>query len=104
MGNDVDICHILWDTQRFALDFCEISTETAEEFTSGKWRSGFLWKRRKDGAKRGIYFPARQSFYPYKNVFACANVCLTTNFFRLITTIKLSLGQENIKKRPACRP
>ena len=27
MGNDVDICHILWDTQRFALDFCEISTE-----------------------------------------------------------------------------
>ena len=36
-------------------------------------RGGFFQKCLKSSPRRGIYFPA-QYFYPYKNVFACANV------------------------------
>ena len=44
-----------------------------------------------------VYIFLPDYFYPYKSVIACANVCLTTNFFRLTTSFKLfSLGQENI--------
>ena len=61
-------------------------------------RGGFFQKCLKSSPRRGSYFPARQSFILIKNVFACANVCLTTNFFRLTTSFKLfSLGQENIR-------
>ena len=58
-------------------------------------RGGFFQKCLKSSPRRGLYFPARQS-YPYKSVIACVNVCLTTNFFRLTTSLTLSLGQENI--------
>ena len=83
-------------------------SETARSFTfavlekaaDGQYRhtlrGGFFQKCLKSSPRRGIYFPARQS-YPYKSVIACVNVCLTTNFFRLTTSFKLfSLGQENI--------
>ena len=48
--------------------------------------------------KGAVYIFLSDYFYPYKNVIACANVCLTTKFFRLTTSFKLfSLGQENIR-------
>ena len=50
-----------------------------------------------------VYIFLPDYFYPYKNVIACANVFLTTNFFRLTTSLKLSLGQENIKCAPHCQ-
>ena len=57
-------------------------------------------KAPKRRGKARYIFSCPTIFYPYKNVIACANVCLTTNFFRLTTSLNLSLGQENIKKGP----
>ena len=37
-------------------------------------RGGFFQKCLKSSPRRGLYFPARKFFYPYKNVFACTNV------------------------------
>ena len=50
--------------------------------------------KRRGKARVHIFLP--DYFYPYKNVIACTNVCLTTYSFVKQTLLTLSLGQENM--------
>ena len=46
--------------------FGDFDGNRAESLQWRKWRSGFLWKRRKDEVKRGFIFSCPTIFYPYK--------------------------------------
>ena len=64
-------------------------------------RGGFFQRCLKSSPRRGLYFPARQSFILIKNVLACANVYLTSIVIRQITNFQLHprAGKYVLKKR-----
>ena len=76
--------------------FGDFDGNRAESLQWRKWRSGFLWKRRKDEVKRGliIFFP-NILLSQQKSPHVTYRLFLTVFFFRAITTLYFLPREEN---------